>query len=224
MGGIFSVATTWLWRSVPSISDALNIKNCNWPVKNDETLCCFLTKVYIFSIIYWKFNLINISMWRSFTHCALNLCFQKLSFLFCLRWTLMHICIAYIISHVMLVLDIAIIHFIPLLSFSRNINKLSPWVLFLVFFSILYLCLLLQLWDVKMNSGPVATFQVHEYLRPKVISSMLSNDGSLRTMNSTYLHWSKADQCVTSWNCSYVIYMKMTQFLTNLSVVKVVMD
>lgn len=25
-----------------------------------------------------------------------------------------------------------------------------------------------QLWDVNMDSGPVATFQVHEYLRPKV--------------------------------------------------------
>lgn len=25
-----------------------------------------------------------------------------------------------------------------------------------------------QLWDINMDSGPVATFQVHEYLRPKV--------------------------------------------------------
>ena len=25
-----------------------------------------------------------------------------------------------------------------------------------------------QLWDLNMDSGPVATFQVHEYLRPKV--------------------------------------------------------
>lgn len=25
-----------------------------------------------------------------------------------------------------------------------------------------------QLWDINMDSGPVSTFQVHEYLRPKV--------------------------------------------------------
>lgn len=25
-----------------------------------------------------------------------------------------------------------------------------------------------QLWDINMDSGPVATFQVHEHLRPKV--------------------------------------------------------
>lgn len=25
-----------------------------------------------------------------------------------------------------------------------------------------------QLWDINMDSGPVTTFQVHEYLRPKV--------------------------------------------------------
>ncbi|KAG8051434.1 hypothetical protein GUJ93_ZPchr0001g30145 [Zizania palustris] len=31
----------------------------------------------------------------------------------------------------------------------------------------------LKLWDINMDSGPVATFQVHEYLRPKVILYML---------------------------------------------------
>lgn len=31
----------------------------------------------------------------------------------------------------------------------------------------LFLCIC-QLWDINMDSGPVATFQVHEYLRPKV--------------------------------------------------------
>ncbi|CAD6231038.1 unnamed protein product [Miscanthus lutarioriparius] len=33
----------------------------------------------------------------------------------------------------------------------------------------------LKLWDVKMNSGPVATFQVHEYLRPK-LCDLYEND------------------------------------------------
>lgn len=31
-----------------------------------------------------------------------------------------------------------------------------------------------QLWDINMDAGPVATFQVHEYLRPKVICYILS--------------------------------------------------
>ncbi|OEL21337.1 Serine/threonine protein phosphatase 2A 55 kDa regulatory subunit B beta isoform [Dichanthelium oligosanthes] len=33
----------------------------------------------------------------------------------------------------------------------------------------------LKLWDIKMNSGPVATFQVHEYLRPK-LCDLYEND------------------------------------------------
>jgi serine/threonine-protein phosphatase 2A regulatory subunit B len=33
----------------------------------------------------------------------------------------------------------------------------------------------LKLWDVNMNSGPVATFQVHEYLRPK-LCDLYEND------------------------------------------------
>ncbi|RLN24525.1 hypothetical protein C2845_PM07G14670 [Panicum miliaceum] len=33
----------------------------------------------------------------------------------------------------------------------------------------------LKLWDVKMNSGPAATFQVHEYLRPK-LCDLYEND------------------------------------------------
>uniref|UniRef100_A0A453F070 Serine/threonine-protein phosphatase 2A 55 kDa regulatory subunit B n=1 Tax=Aegilops tauschii subsp. strangulata TaxID=200361 RepID=A0A453F070_AEGTS len=33
----------------------------------------------------------------------------------------------------------------------------------------------LKLWDVNMDSGPVATFQVHEYLRPK-LCDLYEND------------------------------------------------
>ncbi|KAE9599948.1 putative transcription factor WD40-like family [Lupinus albus] len=33
----------------------------------------------------------------------------------------------------------------------------------------------LKLWDINMNSGPVATFQVHEYLRPK-LCNLYEND------------------------------------------------
>lgn len=29
--------------------------------------------------------------------------------------------------------------------------------------------LMFQLWDINMDSGPVATFQVHEHIRPKVM-------------------------------------------------------
>ena len=31
-----------------------------------------------------------------------------------------------------------------------------------------------QLWDINMDSGPVSTFQVHEYLRPKVCFMLVS--------------------------------------------------
>jgi hypothetical protein len=32
----------------------------------------------------------------------------------------------------------------------------------------------MQLWDVNMEAAPVATFRVHEYLRPKVGGLILS--------------------------------------------------
>ncbi|MBA0777706.1 hypothetical protein Gotri_005693, partial [Gossypium trilobum] len=35
--------------------------------------------------------------------------------------------------------------------------------------------LTLKLWDINMDSGPVATFQVHEYLRPK-LCDLYEND------------------------------------------------
>lgn len=34
----------------------------------------------------------------------------------------------------------------------------------------IYLFFSFQLWDINMDSGPVATFQVHEHLRPRVSS------------------------------------------------------
>ncbi|KAF6138191.1 hypothetical protein GIB67_011031 [Kingdonia uniflora] len=42
----------------------------------------------------------------------------------------------------------------------------------------------LKLWDINMDSGPVATFQVHEYLRPKVLLELYYCLYALIMMNS----------------------------------------
>ncbi|KAJ0008350.1 hypothetical protein Pint_28807 [Pistacia integerrima] len=52
--------------------------------------------------------------------------------------------------------------------FFGNLDKLFPG------FNLSVL-LLWQLWDINMDSGPVATFQVHEYLRPK-LCDLYEND------------------------------------------------
>lgn len=57
--------------------------------------------------------------------------------------------------------------------------KLGPWT---NHWNLFYLR---QLWDINMDSGPVSTFQVHEYLRPKV--SLLSSE---RSYTEQLLHYS----------------------------------
>ena len=68
-----------------------------------------------------------------------------------------------------------------------------------------------------MDSGPVASYQVHEHLRPKVRASFCRHlsfdDYVLKTNHIMFLP-----------GCSYAIYMKMTPSLINLSVVSVAMD
>lgn len=32
----------------------------------------------------------------------------------------------------------------------------------------------LQLWDLHMESSPIVSFKIHEFLRPKVINSLIS--------------------------------------------------
>lgn len=156
------------------------------------------------------------------------------------RWssTYLH-CIAYTASDV----SYFIFHYYGLYihcnCYGLHSGKLVIYTIFcshrgVIFLQLLLRCfcvhiiffLLFQLWDINMNSGPVATFQVHEYLRPKVILYMLRwiIHTSLRIMNNKLFHWSNSDSCIASWNCSYVIYMKMIPFLISLSAVKAEMD
>ncbi|KAJ0986480.1 hypothetical protein J5N97_004836 [Dioscorea zingiberensis] len=69
----------------------------------------------------------------------------------------------------------------------------------------------LKLWDVKMDSGPVATFQVHEYLRPKLcdlyendsifdkFECCLSGDG-LRVATGSYSNLFRVFGCAAGSN------------------------
>ncbi|OAY76474.1 Serine/threonine protein phosphatase 2A 55 kDa regulatory subunit B beta isoform [Ananas comosus] len=69
----------------------------------------------------------------------------------------------------------------------------------------------LKLWDVNMNAGPVATFQVHEYLRPKLcdlyendsifdkFECCLSGDG-LRVATGSYSNLFRVFGCVPGSN------------------------
>lgn len=79
----------------------------------------------------------------------------------------------------------------------------------------------LQLWDINMDSGPVATFQVHEYLRPKV--RFLCVGRWWWTINFFVpllsYNWQPFFE-----HASFVIYMKMIRFLISSSVVWVVTD
>ena len=54
-----------------------------------------------------------------------------------------------------------------------------------------------QLWDVNMDSGPVATFQVHEYLRPKVnyFKTVFSWNISYEYSELFELYFDKAQLC-----------------------------
>jgi hypothetical protein len=71
-----------------------------------------------------------------------------------------------------------------------------------------------------MDSGPVATFQVHEYLRPKVrflsLDSLTWKFSLLSRVHSNYYIFLNLPSCV--------IYMKTIPSLINSSVVRVVMD
>lgn len=65
-----------------------------------------------------------------------------------------------------------------------------------------------------MDSGPVATFQVHEYLRPRVSSAIRSlyKYNNLCELYDSY----QPNLTVLSFNVtSYVIYMRMIQYLTS---------
>lgn len=70
-----------------------------------------------------------------------------------------------------------------------------------------------QLWDINMDSGPVATFQVHEYLRPKVRFLSLEKSKPAFLLLGAYAYYN-----FSFLVCSCVIYMKMIQSLINLSV------
>lgn len=68
-----------------------------------------------------------------------------------------------------------------------------------------------------MDSGPVATFQVHEYLRPKVRLPLPLLDKNL-TINFCYFSVFKLILIFLNITSS-VIYMKMTQSSISLSAV-----
>ena len=75
-----------------------------------------------------------------------------------------------------------------------------------------------------MDSGPVATFQVHEYLRPKVniisrfcVHFQFAYTRRIQPSLETFFLWFLIFY-------SSVIYMKMTQFSTSSNVVWVEMD
>lgn len=74
-----------------------------------------------------------------------------------------------------------------------------------------------QLWDINMDAGPVATFQVHEHLRPKV-SCLLRQTSSLLLDARLLVYDTQRLVMIILILCSYVIYMKMTQSLTNSNV------
>jgi hypothetical protein len=53
---------------------------------------------------------------------------------------------------------------------------------------------MMQLWDINMEAAPVATFRVHEYLRPKVGDLILSVpcahvDSCLNSVDSFVIAW-----------------------------------
>ena len=58
---------------------------------------------------------------------------------------------------------------------------------------------LVQLWDVNMEAAPVATFKVHEYLRPKVlivtIGQKLSFDSLFWTIQELHCGMSTSCYC-----------------------------
>ncbi|KVI05876.1 Protein phosphatase 2A, regulatory subunit PR55 [Cynara cardunculus var. scolymus] len=73
----------------------------------------------------------------------------------------------------------------------------------------------LQLWDINMDSGPVSTFQVHEYLRPKVyilISCGESPDGNGNSFDFTtkllHLAWHPTENSIAcaAANSLYMYY------------------
>lgn len=74
-----------------------------------------------------------------------------------------------------------------------------------------------QLWDINMDAGPVATFQVHEHLRPKV-KCLTVRDCLFRINGLVCVFITRGKVLYDCSPFSYVIYMKMTQSLTNLSV------
>jgi len=78
----------------------------------------------------------------------------------------------------------------------------------------------MQLWDINMDSGPVSTFQVHEYLRPKVyIPSHRFYTESLPVFFLSFFFVTESIDDVEMLTFSYAIYMKMIQSSINLSAV-----
>ena len=68
-----------------------------------------------------------------------------------------------------------------------------------------------------MDSGPVSTFQVHEYLRPKV--SLLSSEKSYTEQLLLHYPLHANHTLFFFLVSSCVIYMKMIQSLINLNAV-----
>lgn len=218
MGDILSVVITWHWRSVPVY---------------------LLTSLYFLLILVIKKHWL---CWILLGYIMLQLSLDRITRLAGLPLDdHLHICTALHILPQMFHTSFFTI-MVSIFIVTAMVYILGNWwfILFSVAIEVLFFCscyfdvfvfiyfffLLFQLWDINMNSGPVATFQVHEYLRPKVILYMLRwiIHTSLRIMNNKLFHWSNSDSCIASWNCSYVIYMKMIPFLISLSAVKAEMD